>query len=93
MFDLSVGWTAEQWGHLTLVMHRQLRHDPKIAAHLLAKANECQQIAGDNFESGLQNNLGTTRARAYIRPANGDGIHDELADSVLLKAAAAMRGR
>ncbi len=93
MIDLSVEWTANQWANLTIVMHRHIRHEPAVAAHLAAKAEECRQMAGDNFKTGLQNREGTTRARAWIRPANGEGIHDEKADGLLTKAAVAMRGR
>ena len=93
MFSLSFDLTEDQWAHLTLEMHRKIRHDEKIAAYLLGKANECQAIAGDNFETGVQNREGTTRARAWVRPANDDGIREELADAVLTKAMVAMRGR
>ncbi len=93
MIDMYTGLITEQWGNITNEMHRKIRHSPQVVAHLKKKAQECQSIAGENFETGVQNDGGTTRARAYIRPANGDGIHEELSDSVLLKAAAAMRGR
>lgn len=83
----------KQWQPLTIEMHRMIRHHPIVAKYLLKKADECQAMAGDNFETGLQNRKGTTRARAWIRPANPEGIHEELADAVLSKAAAAMRGR
>lgn len=85
--------TTEGWKPLTIEMHRMIRHHPFVAAHLLKKADECQAMAGDNFETGLQNRKDTTRARAWIQPANPEGIREELADAVLSKAAAAMRGR
>jgi hypothetical protein len=33
------------------------------------------------------------RVRAYVAPANGKGIHEELSDAVLLKAAMGMAGK
>ena len=93
MIGLTVQWTADQWSNLTLAMYRLVRHDRGVEDRLVAKANELHALVGDNFETGLQNRPGTTRARAWVRPANDEGVHDELADGVLLKAAAAMRGR
>lgn len=93
MIGMSFDLTEEQWAQRSIEVLTKLRHHPKVAAYLLKKADECQAIAGDNFETGLQNREGTTRARAWIRPANDEGIREELGDAVLLKAAAAMRGR
>lgn len=93
MMGLRFGLTGGEWKPLTIEMHRIIRHHPEVAAYLLKKADECQAMTTDNFETGLQNRKGTTRARAWVRPANAKGIEEELADGVLSKAAAAMRGR
>jgi hypothetical protein len=73
---------------------RAIRHMPIVVNHLVAKANECKDLIekSDDFRVILSTG-GESRARAYVAPANGGGIHLELADSVLLKAAVAMDGR
>ena len=73
---------------------RAIRHMPLIVDHITEKANE---MLGMIEKSGdfrvIVSTGGESRARAYVAPANNGGIHLELADSVLLKAAVAMEGR
>lgn len=80
-------------GNLTEI-DQAIRHMPAVVAHITAKANECLKLIekSDDFHV-IVSTGGKSRARAYVAPANNAGIHLELADSVLLKAAAAMEGK
>jgi hypothetical protein len=73
---------------------RAIRHMPFVVKHLEKKANELLGLIekSEDFHVILSTG-GESRARAYVAPANGGGIHLEAADSVLLKAAASMEGR
>ena len=73
---------------------RAIRHMPAVVAHITAKANEMLELIEkrDDFRV-IVSAGGEARARAYVAPRNNAGIHLEKADSVLLKAAAAMEGR
>ena len=68
--------------------------DPAVVAAITKKANEMLSLIekSDDFRV-IVSTGGESRARAYVAPRNNAGIHLELADSVLLKAAAAMSGR
>ena len=72
---------------------RQIRHMPFVVDYLMKKAQECQAMTSDHFHVVLSNNPDNQRARAYVAPADDAGIHQELADSMLLKAAMNMDGR
>jgi len=73
---------------------RAIRHMPMVVAHITAKANEMKSLIekSEDFHV-IVSTGGAGRARAYVAPRNNGGIHLELADSVLLKAAASMEGR
>ena len=73
---------------------RAIRHAPWVLRYLKKKANECLGLIekGHDFHL-IVSEGGVGRARVYVAPANDAGIHLELADSVLLKAAASMLGR
>ena len=70
-----------------------------VAAHKgYTRAVQCLVANGASIEKSddfhvILSTTGESRARAYVAPANDGGIHLELADSVLLKAAASMTGR
>lgn len=75
---------------------KAIRHFPMVVSHCVEKAQECIGMIGDgsaDFEVVLQNRSDTERPRAYIAPANSDGIAAEIEDAVLLKAAINMQGR
>lgn len=80
-------------GDLTEI-DQAIRHMPAVVAYLTKKANECKDTIehSDDFRVVVSTS-GESRARAYVAPANNAGIHLEAADSVMLKAAAAMEGR
>lgn len=80
-------------GDLTAI-DQAIRHMPAVVDYLTKKANECKDMIekSDDFRVVVSTS-GESRARAYVAPANGAGIHLDAADSVMLKAAAAMEGR
>jgi hypothetical protein len=75
--------------------YRMLRHLPQVVEHITNLAAQIQQgtLAPDDFEIRVQNDAGTQRARALVKPANSAGFKLELRDSVLIKATAGMAGR
>jgi hypothetical protein len=71
-----------------------IRHMPAVVAYCERKAEETiGQTGSGNFEVILSNNPSNTRARAYCAPANNEGIHEELSEHLLLKAAINMQGK
>jgi len=77
-----------------VAIDQAIRHMPAIVEHITKKAEECRQLIekSDDFRV-IVSEGGKSRARAYVAPANNGGIHLELADSVLLKAAVSMTGK
>ena len=78
-----------------LKLGKAIRHLPMVVKHCVEKAQECIQgmDEGENFEIVLSNNPDIERPKAYIAPANSQGIQAEIEDAVLLKAAINMQGR
>jgi hypothetical protein len=73
---------------------RKLMHSPGVVEHITRKAEEMIEMTGSpNFKVVVQNDPGLERPRAYGAPANNEGIHEELSENVLLKAAMNMEGR
>jgi hypothetical protein len=73
---------------------RAIRHMPAVVDYITKKAEECLELIEKSQDFRvIVSTGGEGRARAYVAPANGGGIHLEAADSVLLKAAVAMDGR
>lgn len=50
-------------------------------------------VFGRSQGSGGSHGTETQRPRAYVMPANNNGIHEELSEGVLLKAALGMTGK
>jgi len=73
---------------------RAIRHMPAVVDYLQKKAGECRGMIehAEHFRV-IMSTGGQSRARAYVAPSDNAGIHLELADSVMLKAAASMSGR
>jgi hypothetical protein len=79
---------------ITEEIDRQIRHMQPVLLRMSEKARELQQRTGSpNFELVQPINPGGQRPRSYVVPANYEGIHEELADAVLLKAALGMSGQ
>jgi hypothetical protein len=90
---VSAGDDAYNPGDLDEI-DRRIRHLPGVVAYMKQKAEQCIAMTGsDNFEVVVQNDSDTRRPRAYCAPANNKGIHEELSEAVLLKAASNMAGK
>jgi len=87
-------------------LDRKIRNMPAVIAYVNAKAEELRRSVGsENFETILmgvsypfpvhhpRRGDAQARARAYVCPSNSKGIHEELSQAVLLKAALGMAGR
>lgn len=73
---------------------KKIRHLPLVVAKLRQKAQEALEMTlSDNMKVVVQNDPDTQRPRAYVTPANRMGVHEELSESLLQKAAFAMEGR
>jgi hypothetical protein len=79
---------------ITKEVDKKIRHLPVVVQHINLKAHELLKSVGtDNFEVVLSNKPSNQRPRAYVVPSNDDGIHEELSQAVLLKAALGMAGK
>lgn len=92
----SLGVSGAYDPKITPEIDRKIRNMPGIAQHCYNKAIQLARETGSpNFEVILSYNAegGQSRPRAYVCPKNNEGIHEELSQAVLLKAAMAMAGR
>lgn len=79
---------------ITEEIDKQIRHLPVVIRAAMEKAATLKNsINSPNFELVIQAQPNTARPRVYVVPKNNKGIHEELADSVLLKAALGMAGK
>jgi nitrogen-specific signal transduction histidine kinase len=79
---------------ITPEIDKAIRHMPDVILKMLEKAATLKNSTGSsNFEIITQARPDTQRPRAYVVPKNHDGIREELADAVLLKAAMGMSGK
>lgn len=91
---LKVDTTAEYDPGITPEIDKAIRHMHGVVAHCASKAVEVQHATGsDHFVVITQNDPETQRPRVYVAPRDDQGIHEELADAVLLKAALGMTGK
>jgi hypothetical protein len=72
--------------------HRELLHLPEVVAQLVQIATNIATQAETGHTPGsygvvLQNKKTTKRARALVHPTSGGGIHLELTQHLMLKAA------
>lgn len=73
---------------------RAIRNMPAVVAYCEQKARELLAATGsENFEVVVSKRAGQQRPRAYVVPKNDKGIHEELSQAVLLKAALGMQGK
>jgi hypothetical protein len=72
-------------------LNAAIRNMEMVRRYVDAKAQQCRQLAGENFK--VVKAGGPQRYRAYVAPANNEGVRDELSQSMLLKAALAMQGK
>lgn len=93
-FSLKVNPTGDYDPKVTVEIDRQIRNMPMVKAYIKGKATQLQKATGSkNFEVIMSEAEGQSRPRAYVVPSNVDGIHEELSDAVLLKAALGMSGK
>lgn len=79
---------------ITEEIDRKIRHMPVVVAHINKRAYDLLAATdSENFEVILSAGRDQQRPRAYVAPANGRGIHEELSQAVLLKAAMGMAGK
>jgi hypothetical protein len=72
---------------------RKIRHMPAVVEAITKFAYKLVEMTGsENFTVILQDEEGTTRARAYAGPANNKGIHEQLSEHLLEKASINMEG-
>lgn len=92
--QLKVDTTGDYDAGITEEIDKQIRHLRPVLLRMLDKAGELKRATGsDNFDVILQAQPDTQRPRAYVVPKNNKGIHEELSQAVLLKAALGMNGQ
>jgi hypothetical protein len=85
---------ADYDANITPEIDKAIRHLPIVISGMLMGATKLRNATGSsNFEIVTQNDPNTQRPRAYVVPKNNKGIHEELSQSVLLKAALGMAGQ
>lgn len=93
-FSLKVEKAEDYDPKITEEIDRKIRNMPMVRAYIKGKANQLKNSTGTpNFEVVMSENPDQSRPRAYVAPANREGIHQELSDAVLLKAALGMGGK
>lgn len=79
---------------ITAEIDKRIRHLPIVIERMLEKAALLKNSTGSgNFTIVSQTKPNTQRPRAYVAPRNDQGIHEELSQAVLLKAAMGMSGQ
>ena len=92
--QLKVDMSGEYDAGITPEIDRQIRHIPIVILAMLEKAATLKNSTGSsNFDLVTQADPNTARPRVYVVPKNREGIHEELSQAVLLKAAMGMAGR
>lgn len=77
---------------ITAEVDKAIRHMDIVKKNVLDQATLLKVSAGVNFQV-MDHAGGPQRFRAYVAPANDDGIAEELKDSALLKAALSRQGK
>jgi hypothetical protein len=91
---LTVEAGAEYDANITPEIDKAIRHLPIVMSGMLMGATKLKNATGSpNFELVVQQDPNTQRPRAYVVPKNNKGIHEELSQAVLLKAALGMAGQ
>lgn len=92
--QLKVDMTGEYDPGITEEIDRQIRHMQPVLLRMTESAARLKRATGSpNFEVVVSLNPSGQRPRAYVAPSNREGIHEELSDAVLLKAALGMSGQ
>jgi hypothetical protein len=85
-------WTTDVTVKIAPGMAKELRHHPAVVAQLAQLAAKIAATAEAGHTPGsygviVQNKPSTRRARALVHPTSGGGIHLELTQHLMLKAA------
>jgi hypothetical protein len=92
--QLKVDISGDYDAGITDEIDRQIRHLPVVVSAAMEKAALLKNSVGSpNFELVIQARSETARPRVYVVPKNNKGIHEELSQAVLLKAALGMAGK
>lgn len=92
--QLRVDMTGSYDPGITAEVDRRIRHLPVVIERMLERAAMLKNATGSgNFTIVSQTRHDTQRPRAYVAPNNDQGIHEELSQAVLLKAALGMAGK
>lgn len=92
-FTLKVGGGDYDAG-ITPEIDKQIRHMQMVQMYCHGRAEMLRQATGsNNFRIVAQQDPQTQRPRFYVAPSNHEGIHEELSQAVLLKAALGMTGK
>lgn len=92
--QLKVSTSADYDAGITDEIDKQIRHLPVVIAAAMEAAATLKNSTGSpNFELVIQARPDTARPRVYVVPKNNKGIHEELSEAVLLKAALGMAGK
>lgn len=91
---LKVDMSGDYDPGITEEIDRQIRHLPVVVARCMEAAATLKNSTGSqNFGLVIQARPDTRRPRVYVVPTNEHGIHEELSQAVLLKAALGMAGK
>lgn len=91
---LSVEVGATYDAKITNEVDKAIRHLPFVVGYMNFKAQKLlNATSSSNFQLVIQNDPSTQRPRSYVAPKNNMGIHEELSQGVLLKAALGMAGQ
>lgn len=92
--SLKVELTGEYDPGITNEIDKKIRHLLPVLLEMGQKAGDLLRATGSsNFEIIQQARPETQRPRFYVAPKNREGIHEELSQAVLLKAAMGMAGK
>jgi hypothetical protein len=92
--QLKVDMGGDYDAGITEEIDKKIRHLPIVVEGAMEKAATLKNSIGSpNFELVIQARSETQRPRVYVVPKNNKGIHEELSQGVLLKAALGMAGK
>lgn len=93
-FTMRIDTSSDYDAGINDDLDRQIRHMPAVEMYCHGRAEMLMRATGSsNFQVVAQQLPQTQRPRFYVVPSNREGIHEELSQAVLLKAALGMAGK
>jgi hypothetical protein len=93
-FTFRIDTSQEYDAGITPEIDKQIRHMRAVEMYCHGRAEMLRRATGSrNFQVVSQTDPSTQRPRFYVAPSNNQGIHEELSEAVLLKAALGMSGQ